>query len=295
MTAPHARHKLIKKRLTTNYSHLSVPTDHTSPAFKLSPWPAHTVLPGHKQTCVPLRQTERQQVSRPSLLYVLGQIDRDDEYNYTPKVALELFGGERHYRIKLDPRLVQSFEIMPRPLRPLHHVSGPRPLTPPPGPISLHPSQVVLDARQLIQKANDSQLERQKHFLKRVPQAPAVLPDLWHTPSSEDCSATFKATCVGHNLQGPPVEVSTLLLSLEEARQRMKNSSLKRAPKVLGTLAREVREKRLRGKRHRPDADHLVLVTSPLSPQDSHPDIISLCALRQSIQKLKQKGRHRMK
>lgn len=293
MTAPHARHKLIRKRLTTNYSHLSVPTDHNSSAFKLCPWPAHTVLPGHKQPSVPPRQTERQQASRPSLLYVLGQIDREDDYNYTPKVVLELFGGDRHYRIKLDPRLVQSFEAMPRPLRPLHHVSGPRPLTPPPGPISLQPSQVVLDARQLIERANNSQLERQNLFLKRVRQAPAVLPDLWHTPSSEDCSATFKATCVGHTLPGPPVEVSTLLLSLEQARRNMKNSNLKRAPKVLGTLANEVREKRLRGKRHRPDADHLVLVTSPLSPHTSHPDIISLCTLRQSIHKLKQKSKHK--
>ena len=73
----------------------------------------------------------------------------------------------------------------------------------------------------------------------------------------------------------------------------MKNSNLKRAPKVLGTLANEVREKRLRGKRHRPDADHLVLVTSPLSPHTSHPDIISLCTLRQSIHKLKQKSKHK--
>ena len=295
MTAPHARHKLTKKRLTTSYSHLSVPTDHTCPSFKLSPWPAHAILPGHKQAPVPLRQAGRQQVSRPSLLYVLGQIDIEDDYNYTPKVVLELFGGDRHYRIRLDPRLVQSFETIPRPLRPLHHVSGPRPLTPPPGPISLHPSQVVLDARQLIDRASYSQLERQKLFLKRVRQAPAVLPDLWHTPSYEDCSATFKATCVGHTLSGPPVEVSTLLLSLEEARQKMKNSNLKRAPKVLGTLANEVRGRRLRGKRHRPNADHLVLVTSPFSPQTSHPDIISLCNLRQSIQKLKQKGKHRIK
>ncbi|KAI6656339.1 hypothetical protein LOD99_1139 [Oopsacas minuta] len=287
----HTQHKLIKKRLCTKYSNLSLPTDHCSPAYRLSPWPGHTVLTGLRQIFAPIRPRDRGNTSGPSLLYVLGHIDREDDYKYTPKVITELFGG----KISLDPRLVRSLEVIPRPLRPLHHISGPRPLTPPAGPISINPSQVVLDAKALIDGSKDALLDRQKRLLKRVRQAPAVLPDLWPSASSEDCSANFKATCLGQPLSGPPLEVSTLLLSLENARNKIKNSSNKRIPKVLGSLSIDARQRNLNGKRARPDADHLVLASSSVSPLTSHSDIISLCNLRESLQKLKQKNKQRIK
>ena len=137
LPAPHARHKLIKKRLGATYCHASLPTDHCAPTFRLTPWPAHTVLSGPRPPCAPPRRREREQSAGHSLLYVLGHIDREDGYTYTPKVVLELFGG---HKVSLDTRLVRSLDAIPRPPRPLHHVSGPRPLTPPPGTFQSTPA-----------------------------------------------------------------------------------------------------------------------------------------------------------
>ena len=293
MASLHARHNLIKKRLSSTSSHTSLPTDHCSASFKLSPWPGHTVLAAPRAPCLPPRRREREQTAGQSLLYVLGHIDREDGYNYTPKVVLDLFGGHKQYKLNIDTRLVRSLDALPRPPRPLHHVSGPRPLTPPPGPISVNPSQVVLDARELIEGSRDQQLERQRRFLKRVPPPPA-LPDPWPSQTLQDTAAIFRATCVGCPA-GPPMEVSTLQLKLDQARQKIKNSSHKRPPKLLGSLSIEHKLKCSHAKRQRPSVDHLVLVSSSLVPNSSHPDIISLCHLRESLQKLKQKGNQRIK
>ena len=294
LPAPHARHKLIKQRLASTYSHTSQPTDHCSPSFRLTPWPGHTVLPGPRHPCVPQRRREREQSAGQSLVYVLGHIDREDGYGYTPKVVLDLFGGQKHFKISLDPRLVRSLDALPRPPRPLQHVSGPRPLTPPPGPIPVNPSQVVLDARELIERSRDLQLERQKRFMKRVRPGPPVLPDLWPSHPPEETQVPFRGTCVGLPVTGPPLEVNTLELKLERARQKIKNSTHARGPKLLGTLSIECKQKS-HAKRQRASVDHLVLVSSSLTPRSSHPDIISLCHLREGLQKLKQKGKQRIK
>ena len=284
---PHTRHKHLKKRLCAPYSHLSLPTDHTSASYRLQPWPRHTLLPAASRPQPPPQpRADRGDRGEEREIRVLGRIDTQQEFQYTARVHLE------QLEEFAQSRLLRSFEVARRLLRPLNHVSGPRALTPPPGPLPVRPSQVLLDAQTLIGHSRDAQQERERRFLRRVRQCPLLPPGDRDKPSQE--LAAFSATCLGHQLRQPLASLSSLQRAWEQSRQKLKNASRINLPRPVGTLETECKHRNAPMMRPHPTPEHLLVVTSTHSPASPR-DILSLCSLREGLRTLKDKSNKRVK